>query len=176
MSMPSFSCPPQLSPVQARSLQSNGHLHDGLREQICERATAATKCATTGAATKSPPVPMRIERAARRHRRRPSRKEWPSAMGVYHAACTDARGTGPPPVAGMDASKWQFTLFRLLMRIQTNLFEIDNHSIAIYPSAWLCERACLIRAPGPPHRERRPLESDEVATLRLLWNGSTEGW
>ncbi|KAL1523438.1 hypothetical protein AB1Y20_018378 [Prymnesium parvum] len=60
---------------------------------------------------------------------------------------------------GRASQEWRDELFRLLMRLQTNLFYLDDTTIGIYPSAWLCEHAC---------RPNARLSVDDVGTLRLV--------
>ena len=44
------------------------------------------------------------------------------------------------------------------MRLQTNLFYVDDTTIGIYPSGWLYEHAC---------RPNAQLRVDDTGTLRL---------
>ena len=58
----------------------------------------------------------------------------------------------PPPSSddafapAMSAVDWSDELFTLLLHLQTNLFEIDDRTIGIYPSAFLYEHACAPNA------------------------------
>lgn len=54
---------------------------------------------------------------------------------------------------------WCDELQCLLLHLQTNLFYMDDITIGIYPSAWLCEHAC---------RPNARLRVDDVGVLRLI--------
>jgi hypothetical protein len=65
----------------------------------------------------------------------------------------------PRPAGGVSAAAWPDVLAQLLVRLQTNLFSLDEGSIGLYPTAWLFEHACR------PNAELSTAPDD--GTLRL---------
>lgn len=55
------------------------------------------------------------------------------------------------PEAVCSAAAWTEELFLLLLHLQTNLFEIDEFTIGIFPSAFLYQHSCTPNARMMPH-------------------------
>jgi len=57
------------------------------------------------------------------------------------------------PEAVGSAAEWTDQLFLLLLRLQTNLFEIDEFTIGIFPSAFLYQHSCMPNTRMRPHHD-----------------------
>jgi hypothetical protein len=57
-----------------------------------------------------------------------------------------------------DPAHWTLAVFKLLLRLQTNLFYLDTTTVGLYPSAWLVEHCCAPNA---------KVSNDASGTLRL---------
>ena len=80
-----------------------------------------------------------------------------STMGFASKFCETML---PPPryARPNEPSQWTLAVFKLLLRLQTNLFYLDTTTIGIYPSAWLFEHCCAPNA---------KVTNDASGTLRL---------
>ena len=71
-----------------------------------------------------------------------------------------------PGAPTMSPIAWTHELYRLLHNLQTNLFEIDSHTIGIYPSAFLYEHSC--RPNARMDHGRRGVGAEDCLTLTAI--------
>ena len=73
------------------------------------------------------------------------------------------------PEAVGSAGAWAEELFLLLLHLQTNLFEIDEFTIGIFPSAFLYQHSCSPNARLRPHNDG----SLSLVALKKIATGET---